>query len=828
MPRSQFSKEVRRPDGPFRNREPQLAQIGAHIDALGPNPEHFKVLEVVGIGGAGKSRLLRHVRESAAGVPGRVVSVSLEEEGSTTETGPLIEIRTQLRIDCLLFDTALLAYGRASGQQFPHEQSGGLADSLVVKLLEVANSAGGFLPLLPLGFGIEVFRRLRLSGVKLSRYTPEQFEEIDSFGNESGEIRRRLPHWLGLDLRQANESTPQFVAFYDSYDRQSRRTKETRATWLREFIGTLDRGVHLIFTRDKLHWDAEDWGDVVETVRVEELPEAEARQMIEAELGTIPDDDQVRLLEGSGRLPFFLQTVIEAYAKMRRRDDFDPAELPASPKGAVAHLLKHLEPEERELALILATVQVFDEGLYAELLRRLNLDPSLLQFEQFLDWFFVEEVSPEDTSPALYKTHDLLTAYVRGTREHTTARRRCLEAATDTLLLRCSDGARTHTNSVLLILRAVIAGWESIERMPEQAVERLVDAVYLLYDAGYWNALALIVSDADRESPRTIAAASAFVAALTSRRIDGIPVGIEKFMALASRAEQLGRHKRSIELELAYLREIAGDYPGARTHFRRLATADANFDPGDRTERRSQMYHADMLIMDGDFPQAARLFRATYERLGAGAVIDGGEMVRLRAHAYRFSFMLERAVELYTDAMVASREAPALNAKLHSNLAEACCWYDPERALEEAEIAIAGNQALGNEIEIAKCEAALCLALAKLGRLDDGLTSANQARRRAESIGYPGGKAFALQALAVAAGLDGKVDIALAAVAELEQTVEELGTYSHLLVAPRWVLGEREEFERLAAAAIWFRPAELEDRLGRYLAPFPIGDRHLD
>lgn len=826
MPRSQFSAGVRKPDGPFRNREPQLAQIGAQIDALRTDPEHFKVLEVVGFGGAGKSRLLKHVRESAGETPGRIVSISLEEEGSTTETGPLIEIRDQVGIECLLFDTALLAYGRASGQQFPREQSGGLANSRVVQAIEVANSAGGFLPLLPLGFGIEVFRRLKQSGVKLSRYTPEQFEEIDSFGNESGPIRERLPHWLGLDLRQATESAPRFVAFYDSYDRQSRRTKETKATWLREFIATLDRGVHLISTRDELHWDAEEWGETFETVRVEELPEAEARQMIEAELGEIPDAHLERLLEGSGRLPFFLEVVIEVYAKARRRGDIDPAELPASPKGAVAHLLKHLEPEEQELALALATVQVFDEGVYAELLRRLNLDPSLLRFEHFLDWFFVEEVSPEGASLALYKTHDLLTAYVRGAEEHAATRRRCLEAATDALLLRCGDGARRHTNGVLLVLRAVTAGWESVERMPEQAVERLIDAIYLLYDAGYWNALALIVSDADREGPRAIAAVSAFVAALTARRIDGIPTGIERFEVLAARSDELGRHRRSLELELAYLREIAGDYPRARAQFRRLATT--NFDPNDRTERRSQMYHADMLIMDGEFPQAARLFQTTYERLGVSATVDGGEMVRLRAHAYRFSFMLKRAVEIYTDAMAAATEAPALEAKLHSNLAEASCWYDPELALEEAEISIDGNQALGNEIEVAKCEAARCIALAKLGCLDDGLVSADDARRRAQRIGYPAGEAFALQAAAVAAGLDGEVDAAAAAAADLERTVDGLDTYSHLLVAPRWVLGEREEFERLAAIATWFQPAELENRLKRYLVPLASRERHLD
>ncbi len=675
MSRSQFSARLLKREGPFRNREAQLEQIEGHLGALERDPDHFRVLEVIGIGGAGKSRLLKHVRKTAIGeseTDARVIAVSLEEEGSSTEIGPLVAIRNQIGIECLLFDTALLAYGRASGQQFSSEKAPAIANSLVVKSIEIAGGASGLLPLLPLGFAIEVFKRLRRRGVKLSRYTPDQFEAIDEFGNEAGPLREGLPHWLGLDIKQATEPTPRFVAFYDSYDRQSRQTKECKAPWLREFLDTLDRGVHLVSSRDPLLWDKEDWGSAIETVNVEELPLDAARQMIEAELGAIPPAHLERLLVASGQLPFFLEAVIEVYKKVASRPGLHPDDLPSSPKGAVRHLLKHLEREEQDLALAMATIQVFDEGIYVDLGDRLGLNISRLRFDEFVTWFFVEQISPEGELLALYKTHDLLTAYVRDSSDHAPARRRCMQAATLSLLLRCGDGARKHANGALLILRAVIDGWESVDEMPQSAVETLLDAVYLLYDAGHWNALALIASDADRDGRREIATVSAFIAALTTRRIDGIPAGITRFEALEPRATRLGRHRRSLELELAYLREIAGDYDGARRQFRELASAVVMFDPNDRTQRRSVMYHADMLIMDGDFPQAARLFQETYEQIGAGAMVDWGEMVRLRAHAYRFSFMFERASEIYTDAMQATAEAPALKAKLHSNLAEAC------------------------------------------------------------------------------------------------------------------------------------------------------------
>src|SRR4051794_39812582 len=154
----------------FLDREEQLDLIASHTEALSADPAYLKVLAVLGLGGMGKTSLLEAARAHLVDSHPRdqLVWVSLEGEGSTNSTGPLLAMRDQLDTECLLFDTALLAYWNAMGQPLQLGRSGRLANSLVVKSLELGGGVAGFM--LPLGFGITVFESLKRRTVKRFRY----------------------------------------------------------------------------------------------------------------------------------------------------------------------------------------------------------------------------------------------------------------------------------------------------------------------------------------------------------------------------------------------------------------------------------------------------------------------------------------------------------------------------------------------------------------------------------------------------------------------------------------------------------------------------------
>jgi hypothetical protein len=810
VPRSQFSS-ARERSAIFLNRSSELRVVRGHVELLREDPRHLRVFEVVGLGGVGKTRLLNELWRTASEGhrPQQLLWIPLEAEASATETGPLRAIREQLGFDCLLFDTALLTYWSGIGQPFQVERGGRLASSLAVKTAEVGSTLAGLA--LPLSFAVDVYRAVGRRLTRVRHYQQEEFEAIDDLRRQPGALRARLPHYLGLDLvRRLEPAGQSLVAFYDAYDKQSPATVAGGAPWLREFIGTLDRGVHVISSRERLRWTP-DWEPVTERVAVGSLPEVEARELVRARLGSVPPAVEGRLLTASRRIPFFLEAAAAAYeSRAAGGRTVDPDDLPSSPDDAVAYLLDHLTLERRRIAVALAAVQFFDAATYAHLLRALHLAGSVPDFDDFVAWFFVEQAGP-----GLYKTHDLLTAFVRASVADDATRRAALEAAADHLRARIHVDGVQAADTVLPLLGAAIAGWAASEEMPTRSAEALVDAAYRFYDAGYWNELgAISPTRGDRDDHPGAPIAEMF-AALAARRTTGVERALELFERLEPRAGALGRHERSVALEVAYLAELAGNYGKAREDFRRLAERSTPFDPTDRLHLRARLYHADMLIMDGAFTEGSRLLLETYEQVGHRSPVDWAELVRHRAHAFRFSLLTEEAEDLYAQALRSAADAPALVGKLHTNLAEAWCWGDPPRAMEAAALSSEMNLRLGNRIELVKCDAARAIALARLGEPTAAHDAGARATQLARQVGYPAGVAFALQASAVADGLAGDPERLAARRSSLGRTLDALGTYFHLAVAPAWLAGAEPPPD--ARAVDWLAPQEVELRLRSHL-----------
>lgn len=812
MPRSEFSAPRRR-STTFVNRGEQLRLIGEHVRILRTDPAHFKVFEVVGLGGAGKTRLLAEIRgrTDAPALAANVLWVSLEGEAVATEVAPLLAIREQLRDQCLLFDTALLTYWSATGQPLQVAGESRLSGSMAFRALDVGRGLAG-IPL-PLNFAVEVHRSLSRQLIKRRRYEQHEFATIDDMRLEPTALRRRLPHYLGLDMnRRARRPAHDLIVFYDGYDKQAPATRATGARWLQEFIATVDRGLHIVATREPLKW-GDEWETVVQRVLVGNLPERESRELVHDRLGDVPTPIEDRLVSASHGVPFFLEAAIDGYSlRAGRGEPLSADDLPASPEAAVSHLLEHLTSGTRGAVIALSTVQFFDERAYGHLIRTLHLQVTALEFDDVVTEFFVEPVGA-----GLFKIHDLLTDFVRRSREAASARTATLRALTTHLGQRCAiDGARLDEH-VLPIFGGVLAGWAAGVDIPTAEVEALVDVGYQLYDRGYWHELSELSPRFASNAYHPSAVIAAFFESLCARRISGTGPAIALFERLDSKFEVLGRHARSAEIEIAYLSELSGNYSRARDEFRRLDEGSDSLDSSDRTSLRARLHHADIQLMDGRFVDASRLLLEAAEAVGPAAQLTWAEFVRHRGHTLRFSMMLGEAEDLYLQAMRVVVDAPALLGKLQTNLAETYCWHLPERALEAAALANEFNSRLGSRIELAKSEAARAVALARLGEVLAARDAARRGAEQAHAAGYPAGVAFALQAAAVVEGIVGD-DVAVTRCSvDLARTVARLGTYAHLQVVPAWLAGNERAFDNMAADVSWIQPQGLKQRLAAYL-----------
>ncbi|HET7486189.1 MAG TPA: hypothetical protein VFJ64_12540 [Solirubrobacterales bacterium] len=798
--------------GELLGREPQLNTLDAQLERLRRNPKLLSVCEITGLGGMGKSRLLDEVMMHAKDrYPkyNHVVFVSLEGESSSTEVGVLVSLREAVKLNCHLFDAAMRRYWRAVGQPAPTRPSR-IERSILGRGAEVGG-AFAHIPL-PINFAAQIWEKLEDDSERRQRYQESEFKAVDDLREEPQELRAYLPHCLGRDLHLALGAKGHSLAvFYDSYEKQD--TSREGAPWLQELIWVTGRGIHMIASREPLRWNRKKWERHTTSVKVAKLPKKESRQMIQQRLGELDKSVEDRLLAISRGTPFYIESSINLYVDLAREKEVEAKDLPSTTTGAVAGLLDHRRAPQRALTTALAAIRVFDRDLYQHMADVLSVELAVLHHRDFVDSFLVERLSG-----SLYKLHDLLTEVVRESAAEKSVRSVALEAATDHLLSRCQERGRSEPERVLAILQGVLEGWESVADMPRRCAEALIDVAYVLYDAGFSNELMSIAS-VKRSKPRhSVSLVADYIKAMSTRRVVSVVPGIKKFERLNTRKKRLGRHAHSLALELAYLRELRGNYPRARNDFRRLARMAEPFDPADRTQLRTRLYHADILIMDGEFGEGSRLLQETYEAVGHRDIVNWGELVRHRAHAYRFSFLLEDAVELYKLAIRKASDAPVLTAKLYTNLVESCCWHDPERALKEAVRSVDLNEQIGHQIELAKCSAAKAIALSRQKRFKEASTEIHTAKELAKSTGYPAGLAFALQAEAILIGLKGDdVDGLRTAMSQLARKTRELGTYGHLSAAPLVLTRKANTPVIVQSLAEWFEPEEVHSRIEHYL-----------
>ena len=160
---------------------------------------------------------------------------------------------------------------------------------------------------------------------------------------------------------------------------------------------------------------------------------------------------------------------------------------------------------------------------------------------------------------------------------------------------------------------------------------------------------------------------------------------------------------------------------------------------------------------------------------------------------------------------------PALLGRLYTNLTETYCWSDPNRAVETVDRAVGIHSSLGNQIELAKCDAALGIALSRLGDDERARAVIAKSLRRAEDVGYLGGVSFALQARVVAEWLAADFDAAAGACQQLVAAVDDMDTYRHLQAVPFLLLGDDVGFARVVAGAEWLDGDSVEKRISAYM-----------
>mgnify|MGYP001263287881 CR=1 FL=1 len=744
----------------FVDREGPLAAVAEELTRIGDGP---RVLNLTGIGGIGKSRLLREIRERVERGGYRTAVLDLQVPALRQQADALAVLRVRLGEQGVRFDRYDIAYAVLWQRLHPHlrinERDLPFAQDSEV-LSSVLDAASG-VPVFGTAIGLVRLLERARSGQRRRRALKidTTLKQLDELPN--AELVDAVTYYFAEDLRDDSTERP-YTIFIDAYE--AMRGQDD--AWLQDLVAQLDRGLTVIASREPVPWDGE-WEQVIRTEPIDGLP-LEARLELLADGGIDDPQERWAIATASEGVPFYLHLAVDTRSRG----------VGGVVSGAeiLRRFLQHVDPAEIRFLELLSVARLFDFEVFRRLAAAFDLPGHRMAWESLTSYSFVYPAGADHL-----QLHQLMAGALRE---------------------RLSPEVQRDVHRVLRTI------WDERGNLHEAAYHGLAsgdltEAELLEYAdeiktrGGARGIGGLLAELGDRpdmaNAARCLKAEQAILlgnieqaGALT----EGVPLSFG-----TPAAERLA-------VAAGHARRIAGDTAAALDIYTRTlqhASGGCRLDAG--------LWAADLHMAQGRFDQARQIVAEIQSDCGDQDAELRGDLARLLHLADRFCYDFDGARRHLDEATRWYVEAQSVfgQSAVKTNEAELLAWTDPRAAVPVAAEAVEVHRELGALHELGKAYTALAQAQLLLGRLQEAATSLEQACDALERARYRSGRARAelLRAFLLARrGLPLKAaDSARQAVAEL-QAVEVYPTL--ILLAARLLeeLGLPDpEVERAAGQA---------------------------
>ncbi|MEV5444346.1 hypothetical protein AB0N23_17680 [Streptomyces sp. NPDC052644] len=739
-PRYQRVSALRRQ---FFNREELLAAYDEELRAT--TAERLRILNLVGVGGIGKSRLIQELRNRTPDTH-RTARLDLQLPAMRQQEDALAVLRVEFGEQGVKFDRFDIAYAvlwqRVHPQlQMSRKNTPFAEDSEV--LSKILDDAMG-LPVFGTAAGL-----VRLTGRAMANRQRRQriesdptLQELDNLSN--ADLGHAVSYLFAEELRQSAEERP-YVLFVDAYEAlvptplPGGRSYSSDA-WLRDLLGQLHGGLTVLASRERLAWAAYDkeWEAVIRHARMDGLP-MDARLDLLAQAGITEEPKQRRIAEASAGVPFYLHLAVDTHAQ-------NPAggEEAATAEEIVQRFLQHVAPDEVRVLELLSLARTFDAGTFRAIGRAFDLPANLLLWESLTAYSFAYPLQE-----GWFRLHQLMVVALQ---HH------------------LPPAVKRHVHAVLR------AHWEErAERMEAGAEPSGVTRFSPLREAVHHGLHAGNISpdEIQRHADRAVAMSG-------RQAVDGMVKDIREFLAAPPTTEYTSSALCGIrdaadclDAESKLVRGDAGaviamspaqDLPVDSLVSARLALAGANArriagesSQAARIFERVWREHAgeartsaglcvaDIRMWQGDFAGAFALAREVHDICGPHERVIRGDLRRLMHLGHRFLMDFDRAADLLTEAEeeYAAVGAVVRLANIRTNRAELLAFTDPSAAVTEAGAALEVQRDLGAQHEIGKVYTAMAIAQLRLGQLERAEVAFRNATAALDRAGYRSGRARA-------------------------------------------------------------------------------------
>ncbi|MER5864666.1 hypothetical protein [Kitasatospora sp. NPDC002040] len=726
----------------FFNREEMLAIHDEELRGISAEP---RVLNVVGVGGIGKSRLLQELRTRTPDTY-RTARLDLQLPTLRQQEDALAVLRSELGAQGVKFDRFDIAYAvlwqRVHPQLQLDRKNTPFAEESEV-LSKILDDAMG-LPIFGTAAGL-----VRLTGRAVAnrqrRHRIESdptLQELDSLSN--ADLGHAVTYLFAQDLQRSAEERP-YVIHVDAYEAMAPTSlsggRNLRSdAWLRDLLGQLGGGLTVLASREPLTWAAHDsdWATVIRSILIRGLP-MPARLALLAQAGIVDLPRQRSIADASAGVPFYLHLAVDTHLQ-----NPTGSVAAATAEEIVQRFLQHVAPDEVRILELLGVARTFDLDVFRVIGRAFDLPTNLLTWESLTSYSFAYPLPG-----GWYRLHQLMIGALQqhlspAVRRHVHA---VLRGHWEQLAGRMEAGTEQSGVTRSSPLREAVHHGLHAENISPEEIQRHADRAVLMSGRqavdGMVKDLRDYLAAATDTDPANAVLPDIRDAADCLEAESKLEIG-DSAAAIALTPE-LDRPVRSVvaarlALAAANARRIAGQSTLAAGIFERV------WDEHTGAARTSAgLCVADIRMWQGDFAGAFALATEVHGICAPHERVIRGDLQRLMHLGHRFLMDFDRSAELLAEAEQEYRAAGSVVglANIRTNRAELLAFTDPEGAVAEATAALDVQRDLGAQHEIGKAYTAMAIAQIRLGQLDRAELSFRNAHTALDRAGYRSGRARA-------------------------------------------------------------------------------------
>lgn len=632
---------------------------------------YFKILCLYGIGGIGKSRILKENINSMA----NPIYITLEITHRDDLLDILIKFRKALpkKYSYPLFDYAMLILWNNLNVSQLNDEFLTFTKSNIVEFLKTT-----------LDVSLSWFTGLSIASIiellfkaydKLKKiYNSYQVNKIlDNINNmQTYDLLKSLPFLLGKDIQRVflNKS---LIMVVDAFKNYSQNINDA-SSWLISIIQNIHYGFFIITTREKINLprNLEKYSICKEIV---ELPKNEVRDELLKQYKEYPELVE-NIITTTDCIPIYLDLAIKTVAKMSEKK-ISKNQIYFKEKDDIIHqFLVHLSEQEQKSIMILSIVQIFDKSIFEYLIKDLNLQIDVLEYETICNRTLIRNL---ENDKYFYKIHDIISDNI-STVATPPYRERVLKSYLNYIHL---FGLKNYSDiQINMLFKHVLTLFIKFDiTLSQEYNEALLDIFFVIKEANIpFNCFEII----DFNTNNNFKYLFNFVRAVSEERANSS----SRLKWLNKINEDLccfGKHIKSLQLMKGYLCGLCDGAQNLKSTVIKINSQLSDSEVNEWYYGQTKIFLGDCYISYGLFKKGLNELTEYQKKLQnlVGKENHSFQVVRHIAHGYRFNLKMDKADELYSDLIYNKNTLATSLQKVYilTNLCETNCYFNPDKVI---------------------------------------------------------------------------------------------------------------------------------------------------